>query len=188
MSTGCCSAAMPRWNRMTPSGPRTFPPPTSSFCEAAGSITNQRATFRPRQLPRRVAAEGPTWRNAALGIAQSSPAGPALLRQNGHRRPHVTEKRRNPRPRLSQVYRHLVLRRWLANGVGHPKRPSVAGGQERIHPKDGVNELFGENMQKTAPAPRQILDAQAISLVESVLMSRSCGRVVFLRSADEGVS
>ena len=53
---------------------------------------------------------------AALGIGQGPPARPASLGQDRHRGPFLAKERRNPRPGVSQVYRHLVLRRGLADG------------------------------------------------------------------------
>ena len=130
-STGCCSAAMPRWSPTARAAGGRFPPATSTFCGAAGCFTRRIAIFSFTATTWPSCRWTPSRGDAALGIAEGPPARPPLFGQDGHRRPHLAEKRRNPRPRLPQVHRHLVLRRRLADGAGRGQRAGVAGGQER---------------------------------------------------------
>ena len=53
--------------------------------------------------------------------------GPHRVGQDGHRRPHVAEERRDPRPGPPDVHRHLLPRRRLADGPGREDRRGLAG-------------------------------------------------------------
>ena len=57
--------------------------------------------------------------------------GPHDLGQDGHRRPHVAEGRRDPRPGPPEVHRHLLPRRRLADGPGREDRGGLAGEPSR---------------------------------------------------------
>ena len=99
--------------------------------EAAACIyETERHFFVHGNYQRRVAAGEAARARRSSGNRSKTPARPALLRQDGHRGPHLPEERRDPRPGLPEVHRHMVLRRGLADGAGGEERPSMAGHQE----------------------------------------------------------
>ena len=109
--------------------PEDIPPEHIGFLPRLPAVLRDgSALFRAWQLSGRVAAGGPTGGDAAVGLAEDAPTRPALFGQDGHRGPRLTEERRDSRPRLRRVHRHVVLWRRLAHGTGRGKQAGVAGG------------------------------------------------------------
>ncbi len=83
-------------------------------------------TTRPRRTSSSTPSTTRTWRwrtsllPPAVGVAPRRHPRPARLGQDGDRRPHLAEERRDPRPRPPGLHRHILLRRRLADRTGCP--------------------------------------------------------------------